>query len=99
MSRHEPERLLRALNELESARKQHAAMERRWYPRVPARGEAELLAIDQTRPKEPMNSKRSRPPSCIVQNADRRCLFANDCCSFCPKATNMSISVPFVPQP
>ncbi len=52
--RHAPEKLLRALSELERARSESPSMERRSFPRVPARGEAELLAIDQTRPKEPV---------------------------------------------
>ncbi len=52
MSRHAPDKLLRALSELERARNESPSMERRAFPRIPARGEAELLAIDQTRPKE-----------------------------------------------
>ena len=54
MSRNEPERLLKALSDLEREREEHPGIERRWYPRVPTRGEAELLAIDQVRPKEPI---------------------------------------------
>jgi len=54
MSSQESERLLRALSDLERERNEKPDAERRWFPRVPARGEAELLAIDQTRPKEPI---------------------------------------------
>lgn len=46
-----PDELLRALTELEARRQAHPGVDRRAYPRVPTRGEAELLAIDQTRPK------------------------------------------------
>ncbi len=54
MSREAPERLLKALTQLEQRREANPGMERRCFPRVEARGEAELLAMDQTRPKEPI---------------------------------------------
>ena len=54
MTRSQPEVLLKALSDLEKNMKAAPGLERRSFPRVPARGEGELLAIDQLRPKEPI---------------------------------------------
>ena len=46
----EPEKMLKALKELERDQVRSEDRGRRAFERVPLRGEAELIAIDQTRP-------------------------------------------------
>ncbi len=54
MTRTAPAALLKALNELEKGYDESPGTERRAFARVPARGEGELSAIDQTRPRSPI---------------------------------------------